>query len=194
MDQPKNPLDLFAQWHKQASENESLSPDAVAVATASAEGQPSVRMVLLKRFDQEGFAFNTNTQSRKAQDLHGNPLGAMLFYWPNAGRQVRIEGPIKSLPQQVSNGLFESRPRPSQLAAWTSKQSHPLKDRQSLLQEYDRREREFSGKPVPKPPWWGSFLLIPQQFEFWTHDPNRLHHRLEYFREEKGWRKSLLSP
>ena len=192
--EPKDPLDVFAHWHREALRHESLSPDAVAVATASGEGQPSLRMVLLKRFDPDGFAFNTNNESRKALDLRTNPLGAMLFYWPNAGRQVRIEGPIKALPGEVSDSLFASRPRPSQLAAWTSRQSQPLKDRQTLLEEYQRREKEFLGKPVPKPKWWGSFLLVPQRFEFWTHNPNRLHHRLEYFKLDEGWRKRLLSP
>ena len=189
-----DPFREFEQWFAAARAAGVAVPEAMTLATASAEGAPSARMVLLKSADQDGFLFYTGSGSRKAEELERNPRAALVFYWAPLGRQVRVEGPVERLPAQESAPYFASRPRGSQLAAWTSDQSRPLASREELERRYAEFERQYEGREVPLPPHWGGFRLRPDRYEFWQHRDNRLHDRTRYSRAREGWQRELLWP
>jgi pyridoxamine 5'-phosphate oxidase len=169
-------------------------PQTMTLATASAGGAPSARMVLLKGADDEGFVFYTGYASRKGAELAENPRAALVFYWQALGKQIRVEGPVERVPKADSAAYFATRPRGSQLAAWASRQSSALESRDELEERYTELEREHEGREVPLPPHWGGYRLRPEAIEFWEHRDNRLHDRLRYTRARAGWRTERLSP
>lgn len=168
-------------------------PEAMALATATPDGRPSVRMVLLKSADEHGFAFFTNYESRKGGELAANPHAALLFHWQPLGRQIRVEGGVERLPTEESDAYFRTRPLGSRHAAWASPQSRPL-DSRAELEELNADAAERFGEDVPLPPHWGGFRLQPEAYEFWQHRDDRLHDRIRYQRENGGWRRRRLGP
>jgi pyridoxamine 5'-phosphate oxidase len=184
-----NPLRQFERWHAEAG-----GMDQVALATATEEGAPSVRMVLLKAADERGFVFHSSYEGRKARELAANPRGALLFYWQEPGRQVRVEGAVSRVDPAESEAYFRTRPRGGQLAAWTSHQSEPIGSRKELEERFAELEGRFEGEEVPLPPHWGGFRLVPETYEFWEHRENRLHDRFRYRREGETWAIDRLSP
>ena len=188
-----DPLHQFERWFREA-EGAVRGPEAMALATAAADGAPSVRMVLLKGFDCGGFVFYTGYESRKGRELADNPRAALLFYWDPIGRQVRIEGNVDRLERAQSESYFHSRPRGAQLAALASRQSVVLTDRDELTARYAQLERELAGREVPLPDAWGGFRLEPEAYEFWQHRENRLHDRFRYRRDGDAWTIERLSP
>jgi pyridoxamine 5'-phosphate oxidase len=188
-----DPLAQFHAWFAEARDAVE-QPDAVALATATPDGRPSVRMVLLKRADEQGFGFHTNLESRKGDELAANPRAALLFHWQPLGRQVRIEGAVRGAPAQESEEYFRTRPLASRLAAWASPQSRPLPDRAELDRLYEKAAAQFPGDDVPLPPHWGGFRLVPDAYEFWQHGEHCLHDRVRYERAGAGWRRQRLAP
>lgn len=167
----------------------------VALATADAQGRPSVRMVLLRGADHRGFVFHTNYNSRKGRELAANPYAALCFHWVALDEQIRIEGRVERLPDAESDEYFRSRPRGSQLGAWASAQSEPLETRETLEERYRETERRFADvEVVPRPPFWGGFRLIPDRIEFWYGRPDRLHDRVCYTRDGDTWKIQRLFP
>jgi pyridoxamine 5'-phosphate oxidase len=188
-DLDRDPLRQFERWHEDAG-----GGDAVALATATEEGAPSVRMVLLKGADVRGFVFHSSYEGRKARELAQNPRGALLFYWPEPGRQVRVEGEVVRVDPAESEAYFQTRPRGGQLAAWASTQSEVIGSREELEKRFREVEMEYEGRDVPLPPHWGGFRLVPESYEFWEHRDNRLHDRFRYRRDAEGWVIERLSP
>ena len=189
-----DPLALFQRLFADAKAREPFDATAVALATSDRHARPSVRMVLLKGVDAECFVFFTNYGSRKAHDLDENPRAALCFYWPTLGVQVRVEGSIERESAAASDAYFASRPRGSQLAAWASQQSAPLRDRQALVSSHDAQCARFGEGPIPRPDFWGGFRLLPTQIEFWATQPYRMHDRLLYVRTGQGWQTTRLYP
>ena len=189
-----DPIALFAAYFARAKEDVTHDPTAVALATATRAGFPSVRMVLLKAIDERGLVFFTNYDSRKGHELHQNPQAAMCFYWPRIEVQVRAEGAVEKLSAADSDAYFNSRERLSQIGAWASQQSAPLPTREVLLHRVAEMESRFDGQPIPRPPNWGGFLLVPQRMEFWQGNPGRLHDRLVYEQTDGAWQTSRLFP
>ncbi len=189
-----NPLRQFGAWFAEARAAGIRLPEAMALATATAEGAPSLRMVLLKGFDDDGFVFYTGYESRKARELEENRRAALLFSWDVLGRQVRIEGPVARTEREESEAYFRTRPRASQLAAWASRQSSPIASRDELEQAVRELERRFVGADVPLPPAWGGYRLAPASYEFWQHRESRLHDRLRYVPDGGVWRIERLAP
>lgn len=187
-----DPLAQFRRWFEEAGAAGLAQPEAMALATASPAGEPSVRMVLLKGADERGFAFFTNYESRKGVELAANPHAALLFWWQPLGRQVRVEGAVTRLPEAESEVYFRSRPRGSRLAALVSPQSRPL-ERAELERRYAEAAARH-GEDVPLPPAWGGFRLEPAAYEFWQHGDDRLHDRARYERDGDGWRRERLAP
>lgn len=196
MSYPENPFDLFQDWWDLALEKGVAEPNAMVLATAGAEGQPSVRTVLLKSFSvAEGFVFFTNYKSRKAQEITQNPKAALLFYWKELERQVTIEGLVYKTPEDKNKAYFASRPRTSQIGAWVSEQSQRIAGKQVLEAKKRAVERMFSPtEAIPCPDYWGGYYLLPNQMEFWQGGSGRLHDRCVYIKEDKGWQKALLAP
>jgi pyridoxamine 5'-phosphate oxidase len=188
-----DPLRQFKRWFEAAREADVAVPEAMALATAAADGRPSARMVLLKRADEHGFGFHTNYESRKGVELTENPRAALLFYWRPPGRQVRVEGAVERVSREESEAYFRTRPLASRLAAWASPQSRPLGDRAELDRLYADATAAH-GDEVPLPPHWGGFRLVPDTYEFWEHGDDRLHDRVRYEREGDGWRRTRLAP
>jgi len=178
-----------------ASGAEPLDLTAMTLATVDEEGRPSARVVLLKGVDQRGFIFFTNYESRKGQELAGNPQAALVFYWPDQERQVCIAGQVSKLPPAESDAYFKTRPHGSRLAAWASKQSATIKDRATLEEQWQQMEARYAGQDIPRPPFWGGYLLSPTRVEFWQGRPNRLHDRFCYTRQpDKTWLIERLAP
>ena len=169
-------------------------PTAFALGTVGAGGQPSVRILLLKGVDERGFAFYTNYESRKGGELLAHPQAAMCFHWQPLERQVRVEGLAETVSAEEADAYFASRPRASQLGAWASRQSQPLEHPDALDERYREFETRFADGPVPRPPHWSGFRLVPNRIEFWHQGPSRLHDRLVYTREGDGWRTEVLYP
>jgi pyridoxamine 5'-phosphate oxidase len=190
----KDPIALFGDWFKDAAATEAGLPEAMSLATATKDGRPAVRMVLLKDFSAGGFVFYTNTSSRKGRELAANPFGALCFYWKFLSRQVRIEGPLVPVSVAEADAYFASRPRDSQLAAWASDQSETLATRDVLTDRFKAAQGDYAGKPVPRPPHWSGYRLRPETIEFWQDVPNRLHDRLVFQNTGDGWRSSRLYP
>jgi pyridoxamine 5'-phosphate oxidase len=189
-----DPMELFAEWFREAEDAGVEVPETMTLATADSDGAPSARMVLLKGADEEGFVFYSGYVSRKAGELERNPRAALVFYWRPLGRQVRVEGRVERVSEAESAAYFATRPRGSQIAAWASQQSKALAGREDLDRRYAEHEREYDGRDVPLPPHWGGFRLRPEAIEFWQHRDNRLHDRIRYTRAREGWRSELLSP
>jgi pyridoxamine 5'-phosphate oxidase len=166
----------------------------VMLATATRDGRPSARMVLLRGVDERGFVFYTNYTSRKGRELDGNPHAALCIHWPTLDEQIRVEGRVERTTDEESDAYFTSRPRGSQLGAWASAQSRPLAAREQLEEEYRVVEKRFVDRTVPRPPFWGGFRIIPERIEFWYGRPDRLHDRLVYTRDGDAWKIERLYP
>jgi pyridoxamine 5'-phosphate oxidase len=169
-------------------------PDAMTLATADEHGRPSARQVLLRGLDSRGLVFFTNRTSRKAEELVQNPRAALVLHWWELGRQVRVEGRVETVTEEESRAYWETRPRASQLAAWASPQSQPLADRAALDSLYAAEEARFTDAPVPLPPFWGGYRVVPETIELWQHRDDRLHDRVRYRCESGGWTRERLAP
>ncbi|MSP17168.1 MAG: pyridoxamine 5'-phosphate oxidase [Myxococcales bacterium] len=191
---PADPLELFALWYDEAQRVVRPEPTAFVLATATDDGRPSARVLLLKGFEARGFSFYTHYESRKAAELAANPQAAMLFHWQLLERQVRIEGRATRLPAEESDAYFATRPRASRIGAWASPQSRPIADRALLEARVATLAREHEGREVPRPAAWGGFLLEPDVFEFWHAGPDRLHDRLRFDRAASSWSVTRLAP
>jgi len=189
-----DPLTLFESWLDEARAAEGVGAEALAVATAKPAGEPSVRMVLLKGFDEHGFVFFTNYSSRKGAELEQNPRAALLFHWPVLGRQVRVEGPVTRVTREESEAYAHGRPRQSQLSALASPQSRPVPDREWLERRVEELDREHPGAELPVREDWGGYRVAPDAWEFWQHRDNRLHDRQRYEKTADGWRVERLAP
>lgn len=189
-----NPHALFDAWYAEARAGELNDSNAMALATADADGRPSVRMVLLKGHDMRGFVFYTNLESRKAEELSANPNAALLFHWKSLRRQVRIEGPVTRVTDEEGDAYFGTRSRDSQLGAWASDQSRPLESRALFEERFEQMSARFEGKTVLRPPHWSGFRVTPTTIEFWMDRAHRLHERRLFVREGDGWREGLLYP
>jgi pyridoxamine 5'-phosphate oxidase len=188
-----DPIALFHSWMAEAEAAELNDPDAVALATATSSGVPSVRMVLMKRLDERGFCFYTNAESRKGLDLGENPRAAMCFHWKSLGRQVRVEGLVFELPASDADEYFHSRSRMSQLGAAASQQSRPLASREVLEKRVAELGERYPGE-IPRPKYWKGFCLRPERMEFWVDGVARLHDRFLFVRLLEGWSKERLFP
>ncbi len=192
-DADPDPLVQFGRWFDEAA-SVVPSPEAMAVASVDPDGRPSVRMVLLKSWGEDGFVFHTNYDSRKGRELARNPHAALLFYWEPKGRQVRIEGDVERTGEEESDAYFATRPRGGQIGAYASHQSEVVPSRSLLDAEVSAREAEFAGREVPRPPWWGGVRLRPRVYEFWQNRADRLHDRLRYEPGSAGWTVARLQP
>ena len=189
-----NPLDQLRSWHGEACQAGFLEPGAMALATATAQGRASVRMVLLKEIDDTGLVFFTNTGSRKALELAQNPWASAVFFWDRLHRQVRIEGPVGQVPRTQTEAYFATRPRASQIGAWVSQQSQVIDSRSVLEQLTERVSQQFAAGPVPAPEHWSGYRLAVEQVEFWQGQPGRLHDRLLYRQQKGSWEIVRLAP
>jgi pyridoxamine 5'-phosphate oxidase len=194
-DVQSSPFEQFAIWFDQACEAALIEPNAMSLATADDKGRPSVRTVLLKYFDGEGFVFFTNYESKKARQIAQNPNAALLFPWIGLERQVIIEGNVEKVSAAESLKYFLKRPLGSQLGAWVSRQSSVVSSRQMLEMEFEKMKRKFADGKVPLPDFWGGYRVVPREFEFWQGRSNRLHDRIRYRRDSQaGWIIERLSP
>lgn len=190
-----DPHTLFEGWFAEARASEPNDPNAMALATVDASGQPSVRMVLLKGHDARGFVFYTNRTSRKADQLAASPRAALLFHWKSLRRQVRIEGPVSIVSDAESDAYFATRSRDSQLGAWASDQSRPLDERATFEARFAEMQARFEGGDVPRPPHWGGYRVAPERIEFWIDRAHRLHERRLFLPDgQGGWTEGLLYP
>lgn len=193
-DVSRDPIDEFARWFAEAQAAAVEEPNAMTLATATPDGRPSVRVVLLKGFDERGFVFFTDYRSRKGGELEANPHAALAFYWVELERQVRIEGTVTRTPLEESELYYRTRPLGSRLGAWASYQSRTIASREELERGLREIERRFSGPDIPLPPHWGGYRVSPESFEFWQGRESRLHDRIRYIREGERWKVDRLSP
>ncbi len=190
-----DPLTQFNRWYQEAEQAGIALANAMCLATATPQGQPSARMVLLKEVDARGFVFYTNCQSRKGRELEANPFASLVFYWLPLSRQVRIEGVVEHVTAEESDAYFASRPRSFQLGAHASRQSQVIQDRQVLDVAFEKASRTFSGEDVSRPAHWGGYRVVPEAIEFWQEGANRLHDRLRYRRNDaQVWVIDRLAP
>ena len=190
----RDPIELFAEWFDSARESGLLLPESAALATATPDGSPSVRMVLLKGLDERGLVFYTNYGSRKAREIEMNPRASLCFHWPVLERQVRVEGTVERVSEEESSRYFATRPRGSRLGAWASRQSERIASGTDLRSEVRRIDRTYPGTEVPLPPFWGGYLLRPTHVEFWQGKADRLHERLVFERQNDTWETCRLYP
>lgn len=190
----QDPLALFGNWLADARKAEPNDPEAMALATVNASGQPAVRMVLLKNMGPEGFTFFTNMESRKGQDLAENPRAALCFHWKTLNRQVRVEGRVETVGAAESDAYFRSRHPLSRLGAWASRQSQPLKSREELEARVAALEKQYAGQEIPRPPHWGGYRVVPSTIEFWQEGKGRLHDRFLFTKTADGWELTRLNP
>lgn len=194
-DAATDPFTQFRAWFDAALQANLPEPNAMTLATATPDGVPSARVVLLKGVDERGFVFFTNYESRKGNELAANPHAALVFYWPELERQVRIEGDVERVSAEESDAYFQSRPFGSRIGAWASAQSRPIEGRAWLEQRVAELEARYADGDIPRPPYWGGYRVIPRAVEFWQGRPSRLHDRLRYTRQDDGsWRIERLSP
>jgi len=189
-----DPVALFHTWFQDAIQGGIYLPESMALGTATPDGKPSVRLVLLKGYDEQGFVFFTNYESRKAAELDANPEATLVFHWAILQRQIRLEGGVERITTAESEAYFRSRPRGSQIGAWASKQSAPLVTRTDLEDRAKDYEAEFKGGEVPLPPFWGGYRLKPRSMEFWQGRANRMHDRIKFTRSGNGWNQLRLYP
>lgn len=189
-----NPIDQLLKWLKEAHEAKINELNALSLATASREGKPSCRTVLLKTIDERGLVFFTNYNSRKSQEINSNPFAMATFFWSELMRQVCVEGGVEKIPKEESADYFSKRPRGSQIGAWASDQDKVISSAKTLDNNYSEVENRFRGLEIPLPPFWGGFRLIPTRFEFWQGRKNRLHDRFQYIQENEEWKIERQSP
>jgi pyridoxamine 5'-phosphate oxidase len=189
-----DPIEQFRRWFDAALDAGLHEPNAMTVATATRDGSPSARVVLLKGFDSRGFVFYTNYEGRKGRELEENPRAALLFYWGELERQVRIEGTVSRVSEEESDAYYASRPRGSRLGAWASEQSRTVEGRGVLEDRLGDLEAEYEGREVPRPPFWGGYRVWPEVVEFWQGRENRVHDRIVYRRQGGGWEIERLQP
>lgn len=190
-----DPLELFSCWLEDAEQGGLVLPNAVNLATVDAEGRPRARMVLFKGLESGGFVFYTNYHSAKARELESRPDAALTFWWEPPGRQVRVEGTVRRLDAETSDAYFRTRPRDSQIGAYASRQSEEVTDHHQLEDQYREIEQRFEGREIPRPEFWGGYVLVPERIEFWQNASGRMHDRIRYQRTiEEGWRQDRLSP
>jgi len=190
----QDPIALFGEWWDEAHKSEDAEPAAVALATATTEGRPSVRMVLLRGIDERGFVFYTNLESRKGEELAANPNAALVFHWKSLGRQVRVEGAAALVAPEEADAYFASRARGSQIGAWASAQSRPMASRRGLEKSVAKFAAKFGVGKVPRPEHWSGYRIVPDHIEFWSEGRFRLHERIVYHRTETGWDTERLFP
>lgn len=191
----KNPFELFSEWYKQAQVSELNDPDAMALASVNKDGMPSVRIVLLKQWSENGFVFFTNYNGRKSQELIATKKAAACLHWKSLRRQVRIVGDVDKISSSKSDAYFATRARGSQIGAWASNQSQPLNSRAELRQNVDEYEKKFANETVIRPGHWGGFIIKPVEIEFWADGAFRLHDRFQLKKDEQGiWRSTRLNP
>ncbi len=194
-DAAPNPIAQFRIWFEEALAADLHEPNAMTLATATPDGKPSARVVLLKGFDERGFVFYTNYQGRKGREMERNPRAALVFYWGELERQVRIEGRVSRVAEEESDAYYASRPRGSRLGAWASEQSRPVESRAILESRLRALEAEYEGRNIPRPPFWGGYRVEPEAVEFWQGRENRLHDRIFYRRKgDGGWKIERLQP
>ncbi|HWK48044.1 MAG TPA: pyridoxamine 5'-phosphate oxidase [Stellaceae bacterium] len=189
-----DPFTLFDAWFDEAKRSEPNDPNAMALATATKDGMPSVRIVLLKGIDPRGFVFYTNFESRKGGELTSNSRASLCFHWKSLHRQIRIEGGVEVVGDDEADAYYATRPRDSRIAAWASAQSRPLESRDVLKLRVAELTEKFADGEIPRPPFWSGFRVVPQRIEFWQDQPFRLHDRLVYTRSESGWTTGRLFP
>ncbi len=190
-----DPFAHFLAWMAEAEASEPSDPNAMTVVTATSDGKPSARTILLKGTDQRGFVFYTNKHSRKADEIAANDQVALLFFWKSLGRQIRVEGPVEDVTDAEADAYFATRPRVSRLGAWASDQSHPLAARTELERRLAEYDAKYSGEDIPRPPHWSGYRVLPAYFEFWQNMPFRLHDRTIYRPAPGGgWTSGKLFP
>ncbi|HBI81412.1 MAG TPA: pyridoxamine 5'-phosphate oxidase [Bacteroidales bacterium] len=189
-----SPIEQFDYWLREAIESGIPEPNAMTLATSTFNGKPSARVVLLKHYDEKGLSFFTNYESRKAKNILQNPYGALVFFWPELERQVRIEGKIQKTSDAESDRYYSTRPDGSKIGAWASPQSSVIPNRKYLERLLADFEEEFKGKSIKRPPNWGGYILVPTLFEFWQGRPNRLHDRIQYSLINNQWEIERLAP
>jgi len=193
-DVKSNPIDQFSEWWNEAVNSQIEEVNAMTLATATPGGFPSARIVLLKGFNQDGFKFYTNYQSHKARELAENPVAALIFFWKELERQVRIEGMVEKLSEEDSEAYFRTRPVASQIGAWASPQSTPIAGRNILEENVLKYKAQFGEQNIPKPPHWGGYIVKPMTVEFWQGRRSRLHDRIQYTRKDADWRIERIAP
>jgi len=194
LDVDSDPFVFFNEWLNEAIDSECNEPTAMTLATSTFDGKPSARIILLKGADKEGFTFYTNYDSRKGSQILQNPYGALLFFWPELQREIRIEGAIKKADEEQSDDYFKSRPTKSQISAWASPQSKVIPSRKYLESLKSDFQEEFSRRTIPRPANWGGYILVPTLFEFWQGRANRLHDRIQYTLQNDEWIIERLAP
>jgi len=190
----KNPIEQFRLWFDEAQRLDLVDANAMTLATASKTGKPSARIVLLKSYSDSGFIFYTNYKSRKCEDIKENPQAALVFFWAELRRQIRIEGRVEKISRRKSEEYFHTRPHDTQIGAWASIQSSVIESRNALMEKFYEFRKKFGDREVPLPDYWGGFLLVPESIEFWQGRENRLHDRIRYTRAGRAWRIERLAP